>query len=125
MRYRDGAQVLAHANMPQDVMFRGMERLLHSLTAQGFSVELAMDSFFVVVRFTIGCVFEEQADPRTRSGDKTARRAHLQQNVQRYPVVAKAMMQRADHDEDWQFQRGLDIILAGIATQLDEASKVA
>src|SRR5579859_157579 len=120
--YHDGAQILAHANMPQQpVMLKGLEQLLRRLARQGFSTELSMSSFFIIIRFTLGCVFEEQADPRS-SATRAGQHAYIQQLAKVYPTVAegfKVSMAQRQHNPDWHFERGLEIILAGIQTQLD------
>ncbi|HSX35712.1 MAG TPA: TetR/AcrR family transcriptional regulator C-terminal domain-containing protein [Patescibacteria group bacterium] len=124
-RYRDGAQLIAHAYMPQDRMLEGMEYLLTALIKQGFSAELAIASFFSIVRFTLGCVFEEQSDPRTTRPaiDKKAARAKLKQLADPYPTVSKIFSEviatRGTGMSEWQFAAGLAILLDGIAIQLD------
>jgi hypothetical protein len=66
------------------------------------SPELATAALFSVSRYTLGCVFEEQADPNTQ---------RLATNG--YP----------DFDPEQQYERGLEIVLAGIAAKVDHFSK--
>lgn len=130
MRYRDGAEVMAHANIHSHAMFNGMERLLKALRDQGFSPQLAMHSFFTVVRFTLGCVFEEQADPRTKTAAPDERHKRIKEMAKNYPTVAQSIQDGLGvKGPDHMFESGLRIILDGIAQQienpLDPANKLA
>jgi TetR/AcrR family tetracycline transcriptional repressor len=122
MRYRDGAEVMAHANIKQSNMLAGMERLLSELQGQGFTPELAWCSFFTLVRYTIGCVFEEQADPRTAINDPEERAARFRRIADSYPTFAQgisAVMHGKDRGPEYLFERGVNVILSGVAAQLD------
>jgi TetR/AcrR family tetracycline transcriptional repressor len=94
MRYRDGAEVIAHANMRKSFNADKREKLLTHLQTYGFSTDLALTSLFSIVRYTLGCAFEEQADPRTVNGTP--------------PLF----------DPDVLYEAGLSIILEGVATRL-------
>lgn len=123
MRHRDGAQVIAHANLRQNSMFDGMEALLRLLKDEGFSDELALMSFFTVIRFTLGCAFEEQADPQAKAPQKAAEEhlKHLQAAGDRYAVAAgtlKSLMQKRARNPDFMFESGLELVIAGIGTKL-------
>ncbi|HEX7963897.1 MAG TPA: TetR/AcrR family transcriptional regulator C-terminal domain-containing protein [Candidatus Saccharimonadales bacterium] len=121
MRYRDGAEVMAHANLRHNTMLEGMELLLQTLQAQGFTPEQAMASVFTVIRFTIGCVFEEQADPRSKETSHQERVHRIQELSERYPTFAgsiKAVMADAGKGPDYLFERGLQFILDGVAAGL-------
>lgn len=125
LRHRDGAQIMAHANMRQSTMLEGMELLLQALESQGFTSELAIGSFFTVIRYTLGCVFEEQADPRSREVRLAERAKHWQVMVSKYPTIAKSfseVMAKTDRYPDRMFERGLGIILDGIEHQLPKAA---
>jgi len=131
MRYRDGAEVMAHANMRSNAMFDGLESLMKKLHDQGFTPELAMHGFFTIVRFAIGCVFEEQADPRTSAAVTPEQRVErLKEIAKNHPTVAQSMRAGlAGKGPDHMFECGLRIILDGIAQQiekpLDRAAKLA
>jgi TetR/AcrR family tetracycline transcriptional repressor len=125
LRYRDGAQVMAHANLRQSTMLEGMEQMLRSLEAQGFSSELAVASFFAIIRYTLGCVFEEQADPRSRDERIAERTKHWRSMAAKYPTITKTfgeVMPRQAKEPDHMFELGLGIILDGIAKQLADQS---
>lgn len=121
MRYRDGAEVMAHANMRSNSMFDGLEMLMKELHNQGFTPQLAMHGFFTVIRFTIGCVFEEQADPRTAASVTPEQRAQrFKEIAKNYPTVAQSMRAGlAGKGPDYMFECGLRIILDGIAQQIE------
>jgi TetR/AcrR family transcriptional regulator, tetracycline repressor protein len=99
MRHRDGSQIFAHANMGRTPVTHGLQALRANLIEQGFSQELALVSTFTMLRFTLGCVFEEQADPHDDDPHMAAIRAKF-------------------FDPQKQFEQGLDFILDGIAAHL-------
>ncbi|HSX16974.1 MAG TPA: TetR/AcrR family transcriptional regulator C-terminal domain-containing protein [Patescibacteria group bacterium] len=129
-RYRDGAQIMAHANMAQSDMLEGMEFVLSQLHKQGFPPDLAMLGFFVVIRYTLGCVFEEQADPRHQYSDQAHKR-HLKfvaTLAERYPATATsitALYKQAEQQPDAHFELGLQIIISGIKQRLDASPHLA
>ncbi|HSW98277.1 MAG TPA: TetR/AcrR family transcriptional regulator C-terminal domain-containing protein [Candidatus Saccharimonadales bacterium] len=126
MRYRDGAQIMAHANMGQGNMLDGMEALLGALSAQGFSLPLAMGSIFTIIRYTLGYVFEEQADPH--AGSRHAQRvARIKKLAARYPNIAQMFVDFHANgtSHETMFEQGLATILDGVAHQLAASGKKA
>ena len=127
MRYRDGAQLMAHARMGQSNMLDGMELLLTSLAKQGLTPEEALVGFFIVVRFTLGFVFEEQADPRSRE-QLAERRDHVNELAGRYPMIARSFTlfkEKGIAAPDYMFEQGLTAILDGIEYKLQKRGKAA
>ena len=126
---RDGVQILAHANMSQTGMMDGLEALMRTLTQQGFSSDLAMSSFFAIIRYTIGCVFEEQADPRHNSVGRNVERVHrLQRNPERYPYMNKIItpiIKKQRDNPQFLFEQGLDIILDGVGKRFASEKPLA
>ena len=123
MRYRDGAQIMAHANMGQAHMLEGMETLLVALQAQGFSLQQAMVSFFVIIRYTLGYVFEEQADPHTSDRHKQ-QVARIHELRGTFPMIAEAVSAfrgAAGNDPAFIFEQGLAVVLDGVGHQLEAA----
>ncbi len=121
--WRDGAQVMAHADLTGSKLLSGMEFLVKQLLKQGFTAELAMTSIFTVVRFTLGCVFEEQADPRAQLAP--AARA---ERFKKFVAAAGVSVEFSQHHlrtPDQQFDSGLELILSGIASRLDAAVPLA
>ncbi len=117
--YRDGAQLMAHANMRQTSLLAGLERLLKTLHDFGFSDAMALESVFAIVRYTLGCVFEEQADPaRAHPKEHTA---HLRETAAAFPVLAKsiaATIQKQQQNPDHMYECGLALLLDGIEHRL-------
>jgi TetR/AcrR family tetracycline transcriptional repressor len=127
MRYRDGAQLMAHARMGQTNMLDGMELLLTSLANQGLTPEEAMIGFFIIVRYTLGFVFEEQSDPRSRE-NLAERREHLQGMADRYPMIARSFTlfkEKGRAAPEYLFDQGLTAILDGIEYKLQKRQKAA
>ena len=99
IRYRDGAQIIANADMshPDLAACNRWEQLKAMLQSYGLPEDLIGVAMFTIGRYTLGFVFEDQADPHSGS-----------------PM-------RADFDA--QFERGLDLIIAGIAVQFEDSFK--
>jgi len=118
--YRDGAQILAHASLRQGSMLEGMEQLFQTLEMQGFSAELALASFLTIIRYNLGCVFEDQTDPLTRMAvDRTERWESV---VGAYPRLSQTLTTALSNEvtrTDHMFEFGLTIILNGIAHGLE------
>jgi len=128
--YRDGAQVIAHANLAAyDQAMEGLEAAFAYLVDDGFTPELAASSFFLVVRFTLGCVFEEQADPRADPEAREALIAARQAAGGKYPTLEAvfAAVHNGSREDamERQFEHALNIILDGIQLHLDALPKVA
>ena len=126
MRYRDGAQLVAHANMRSDVMLNGLEQLLKALQRQGFTLQQAMEGFFAVIRFTIGCVFEDQTDPRHRMARTEAQHAEaIKRFTASHPTVAKAFAESfvgPGKGQDHLFRQGVALILDGMAAHRKDSA---
>lgn len=119
--YRDGAQLLARANMHQSNMLEGMEQLFQRLEMQGFSTELATASFFAIIRYNLGCVFEEQTDSQAHRG-AVDRTEHWKSVAGAYPAVSRTLATAMSEEAirtDQMFESGLTIILDGIAHSLE------
>jgi AcrR family transcriptional regulator len=129
MAYRDGAQVIAHANIgTQREAMEGVETLFKRLVDAGLPHKLAASSYFLVGRFTLGWVFEEQADPRF--GENTPHGLQQKQAfIESYPTVSAAFMAAGAGNRSelhaQQFEQALVIILDGIQVRLDALPKVA
>jgi TetR/AcrR family tetracycline transcriptional repressor len=99
-RYREGALVVAKADLRKALNWKNREALIAQLTNQGLSTELALTALFTVSRFTLGYVFEIQADPRTSQGANRSQ-------------VSNGHTDQQGH----LFSQGLAIIVAGIGQQ--------
>ncbi|HYH74674.1 MAG TPA: TetR/AcrR family transcriptional regulator C-terminal domain-containing protein [Candidatus Saccharimonadales bacterium] len=93
MRYRDGALLIANADLTGEAPQKGRDYVVQQLVARGFSEADASLAIFTVGRYTLGCVIEEQSDPR--SADRAA-------------------------TSDKRFEAGLQLLLAGIAQKITQ-----
>lgn len=124
-RYRDGALVLASADLSRsNISFKGRDLMMERMLELGFPGKLAFISLFSIGRYTLGCVFEEQADPRSRDtldAIIAERRAEIAKNS---PTFHKAMSDFSNDellDTDAFFEQGLTTIIAGIEKRLNES----
>lgn len=123
-RYRDGAQIIAKADLSGATSFKGRDLMVESLLRAGFSGKLAITALFSVGRFTLGCVFEEQADPRSKEEMQAGFKARLQEMQSTRPVMAKALQDFSEGEVmngDLHFKQGLELIIAGVEKQLTES----
>ncbi|ASU82571.1 TetR family transcriptional regulator [Nocardiopsis gilva YIM 90087] len=130
LRYRDGAKMVPGTYLTDPSMYGVMERALGVLTAAGFSPETASLALGTTYSFTVGHAIEEQGmrprpgqqDPRY---DREARRERIDPDTQ--PTVA-ALNEAAPSlatDADRAFDRGLDLIITGLAAGLAPESRSA
>ena len=63
-RHRDGARVVAAADLAHSPMTASMTEMLGLLVAAGFSERDALIGVVAVFDYTMGATFEEQEDPR-------------------------------------------------------------
>jgi TetR/AcrR family transcriptional regulator, tetracycline repressor protein len=119
--HRDGARLISSAEFNDSAMFEGLERVLKALCAQGFTPELAFLCTIDVMRFTLGCVFEEQADPRTKEETLAMHQKNLPTIQDRYPLMAKtlsSLLEKRTGNSDGQFKHGLEVMVLGIEQKL-------
>jgi TetR/AcrR family tetracycline transcriptional repressor len=64
LRYRDGALTIASADITHTNAIESHRFVLQRLQEEGIGLQLASNSLFAVTRYTLGCVFEEQYEPR-------------------------------------------------------------
>lgn len=117
-RYRDGALIIASADLSKSNTLRGRELVSGRLLALGMSPDLVTYSFFAVSRYTLGCVLEEQADPHGGEGQSALRHEVFPVIEQKYPAVAQTITALREQgvmlDSDKLFEEGLELILDGI-----------
>ena len=97
-RHRDGARVVAAADLAQSPMTASMNETLGLLVAAGFSEGDALVGVVAVFDYTMGATFEEQEDPR--------------------PARKMPASVRARGDKDAMFEGGLELLLDGLGTRL-------
>jgi len=120
-RYRDGALIIAKADMTNSKSFQGRDLMIDSIMKQGLTGKQAMMALFTVGRYTLGCVFEEQADPRSAHYTEEASIERRRKALEAYPAMSKAFNDFAPDEirnPDYHFNQGLELIIAGIEKQL-------
>jgi TetR/AcrR family tetracycline transcriptional repressor len=113
---RDGARIIASANLPQRQLLLGFDWMLHLLQAGGFSQVTSFHAIKTIFDYTIGSVFEEQTDPQLAS----ARLANIQQVNETEPLptltatLAEIVEQHQANETGDSFEAGLHIIILGL-----------
>jgi TetR/AcrR family tetracycline transcriptional repressor len=124
-RHRDGAMVLANADLSQgNLSFKGRDLMMERMLELGFPGKLAFISLFSIGRYTLGCVFEEQADPRSRKTIDNIIADRRAEVAATSPALHKAMSSLSNDelvDADFFFEQGLATIIAGIDKRLNES----
>jgi TetR/AcrR family transcriptional regulator, tetracycline repressor protein len=120
LTHRDGARVIATANLTGSPLLVIQELALRVLTAAGFDVRTALVSLVAIFDYTLGATFEEQADPDpTAMNRPPLLRAHiLTLDPARFPHLAAALgeiMATEPADPNLGFKGGIRLLLAGMA----------
>lgn len=114
LRYRDGARLLATA----DVSRTGLESLelaLGVMVNAGFGNQTALVGILTLVNYTIGFTFEEQAAPGSGE-DVQAQRALI--TASQLPYLTAAFAENAGPlASNTEFEAAIRLILAGLRTQ--------
>ena len=124
LAHRDGARVLAEADVSLSNFFEGIELALDVLQHAGFDGSTAAAGVIMVIHFILGNVFEAQADPsslRDKEGEKSPRALSLPLDRARFPRLVALLhstdiLSSAEADE-W-FEAGLSLILDGLRANL-------
>lgn len=119
LAHRDGARVIATADMTGSDVLMIQEMALRVLTAAGFDLRAALVGIVAVFDYTLGSAFEEQADPRRAilSRDTVSGSRRLSLDPARWPLVAAALDENTATATDAPrvgFEGGLALILAGM-----------
>ena len=122
---RDGARVIAGADLTKSEMFVGLEQALVALQAAGFSPADAFIGVTTISDYTLGATFEEQADSagRTAGGDTGEDRILPPPfDHERFPTLAATFATifstETPPDRSEGFAGGLELILAGLRAKL-------
>ena len=113
---RDGARIIASANLPKPMLLLGIDRILSSLQKAGFSQVTSFFAIKTLFDYTLGSTFEEQADPQHAE----ARLAAIQQihDIQPLPALIQTLEElgRQNQGEEGEnsFEAGLSIIIMGL-----------
>jgi TetR/AcrR family tetracycline transcriptional repressor len=124
LAHRDGAQVLAQADLALSTFFDGLELALDVLQSAGFDGSQAASGVMTVFNYALGNAFEAQADPFAHAYGEDEKRPHtlrLSVDEERYPRTAAFLHTTDLLSPAWvsaQFEAGLSLILNGLRTIL-------
>ena len=121
LTHRDGARVIATANLAGSPLLVIQELALRVLTAAGFDLRTALVSIVAIFDYTLGAAFEEQTDPDQTTMNRTAiLRAHLLSlDPAHFPHLAAALDEitaTEPSDPHVGFKGGIRLLLAGMVT---------
>jgi len=118
--HRDGARVIAGANLSGSEIVRVLDDAVRVLRDAGFDALAALNATLTISAFTLGTVLDAQLDPYRAVDPRPDASGALHGGVDsaRYPALAAALgeVARASTGEDraTSFDAGLRLILAGI-----------
>ena len=116
---RDGARVVAAADLSRSPMIASMGETLELLVAAGFPERDALIGVIAVFDYTMGATFEEQEDPRR---SPATRRSLDPAPSAGGETAASALLARAvgslGGDGDAVFEGGLELLLDGLGVRL-------
>jgi TetR/AcrR family tetracycline transcriptional repressor len=124
LRYRDGARMVAGSYLTDNHLYAPMEAMLQTYAAAGIAPEDAMACLATIYSYVIGFTIEQQAvispkgerDPRY---DLAAREVRV--DVEHNPLASRVGPLIFDN-YDARLERGLRMIVAGFAVELDAAA---
>jgi TetR/AcrR family transcriptional regulator, tetracycline repressor protein len=124
LTHRDGARVLAEADLSFPHFFDGLELALDVLVRAGFDGSAATAGMVAVIQYVLGNAFESQADPSSlkEAKDKNTPDAwRVTVDDKRFPRIAAClplsdMLSPAAIEA--RFEAGLSVILDGVRANL-------
>lgn len=124
LAHRDGARVLAEADVSLSNFFEGIELALDVLQHAGFDGNTATAGVITVIHFILGNTFEAQADPsslRNKEDEKSPHPRSLPIDRERFPRIV-AFLHSIDvlspAEASAPFEAGLSLILDGLRANL-------
>jgi TetR/AcrR family tetracycline transcriptional repressor len=124
LSHRDGARVLAEADLMLNDFFEGIELALDVLQHAGFDGSIAASGVITITHYVMGAVFELQADPTFfayRKGEEGPQAMRPSIDEKRFPrIVAffhSAEVLSSAPSEVW-FEEGLALLLNGLRANL-------
>jgi TetR/AcrR family transcriptional regulator, tetracycline repressor protein len=123
---RDGARILAEADLSFTHFFDGLESALNVLLNAGFDGSTAIAGMIAVIQFVLGNVFESQADPASHQneGDSCHLPAtKLPVDEQRFPRIAALLPLTEMFSPlavEARFEAGWSLILDGLRANFPE-----
>lgn len=116
MRYRDGARLLAVAEVSR-VSVQFLDASLGMLVRSGFSSKHAMIGIGTIVNYTMGFVFEEQASPRSTDAVAAFKTMIADTDLPYLKTVFDTEQIPGDSSEE--FDAGLGLIINGMKANLN------
>ena len=119
LTHRDGARVIATANLTASPLLASQELALRVLTAAGFDLRAALVSIVAIFDYTLGAAFEEQSEPDHLKWGRSSllQSRHPSLDLARLPLLAAAfdeLTNTATNHSTVGFQGGLHLLLAGM-----------
>jgi TetR/AcrR family tetracycline transcriptional repressor len=125
LAHRDGARIIASANLSQRDLLSGLDQALRLLLAAGFELVTAYYGVQALFDYTLGATFEEQADPQPASERYVALQGVDVATPLPMLMAALTEITRRSQAGDTMdaFEAGVQLILAGLhATRAAAAS---
>jgi TetR/AcrR family tetracycline transcriptional repressor len=121
LTHRDGARILAEADLSFSHFFDGLELALDVLVRAGFDGSAATAGMIAVIQYVLGNAFESQADPSYAKGENTPEAWRVTVDEKRFPRIAAClplsdMLSPAAIEA--RFEAGLSVILDGLRANL-------
>jgi TetR/AcrR family tetracycline transcriptional repressor len=124
LSHRDGARILAEADVSFSNFFEGIELALDVLQHAGFDGRWAIAGMTTIIQYILGNTFEAQSDPSSRvdgEDEHSSRTLRLPVEDERFPRIA-AFLHTTDllspSSVDARFEEGLSLILDGLRAKL-------
>lgn len=124
LTYRDGARVVATADLAGSELLAVQEMAMGVLTSAGFDRRTALVGVVAIFDYTLGAAFEEQAEPDhpTWGRSHVSRPRRLSLDPARVPLLAAASDElaiAASDDPNAGFKGAIQLILAGMVATRD------
>lgn len=104
--------LLATVGLENPASYRPLEAMLELLQAAGFAPELAFTAFAAIKSYVVGETLWMLGDQVLGSGARALPADDVR--LERFPAVARVLPYLASCDPDAEFERGLDVLLAGL-----------
>jgi AcrR family transcriptional regulator len=131
LSHRDGARVLASADLVKADLLPGLDRSLRVLLDAGFTAGDALFGILAVFDYTMGATFEQQSDPvyGIAPPELAAQRPPIRERVAALslPTLAAVLEELYPGGREpvftESFERGLALILDGLRSRLPRARR--
>jgi TetR/AcrR family transcriptional regulator, tetracycline repressor protein len=118
MRYRDGAQLIASADLSKtNENFKGRETVISALISKGMPKSLIYTATFSIIRYTLGYVFEEQTDPQAQKKGSVYLKRVAPRLKRDHPDATDELIRlhnELSKNPRYLFEQGLDLLLDGV-----------